>query len=58
MFGLFKKKTELEKLQEKYKKLTAEAYSLSHSNRKQADFKMAEADEVAKKIEELSKKQQ
>ena len=31
MFGLFKKKSEVEKLQEKYEKLMKEAYQLSTS---------------------------
>jgi hypothetical protein len=58
MFGLFKKKTELEKLQEKYKKLLAESHSLSQRDRKAGDMKMAEAEEVAKKIDELKAGQQ
>lgn len=49
MFGLFKKKTEKEKLQESYAKMMAEAYKLSHSNRTAADKLMAEAEELAKK---------
>ncbi|TNF41695.1 MAG: Lacal_2735 family protein [Cytophagales bacterium] len=53
MFGLFKKKTEKEKLQETYKKLLSEAHKLSHSNRTAADKMMAEAEEIAKKIEKL-----
>ncbi|MFC3414271.1 Lacal_2735 family protein [Algoriphagus hitonicola] len=53
MFGLFKKKSEKEKLQEKYSKMLAEAHKLSHSNRTAADKLMAEAEEVAKKIEKL-----
>jgi len=53
MFGLFKKKSELEKLQEKYKKLLAESHSLSQRDRKAGDMKMAEAEEVAKKIDAI-----
>jgi len=53
MLGLFKKKSEKEKLQEKYKKLMEEAYRLSHTNRKAADGKTAEANEVLKKIDSL-----
>ena len=52
MFG-FKKKSEKEKLQAKYEKLIAEAYKLSHSDRKASDLKTAEADEILKKIESL-----
>ncbi len=54
MFGLFKKKTELEILQEKYKKLTEEAYKLSTSNRKMSDEKAFEAEEIMKQIVKLN----
>ncbi|WP_299534538.1 Lacal_2735 family protein [Ulvibacterium sp.] len=54
MFGLFKKKSEVEKLQEKYQKLMKEAFDLSKSNRSASDTKYAEADEVQKKIEALT----
>jgi uncharacterized protein Yka (UPF0111/DUF47 family) len=53
MLKLFKRKSEKEKLQEKYRKLMEEAYKLSHSNRKAADEKTAEAEEILKKIESL-----
>ena len=53
MFGLFKKKSEKEKLQAKYKKLMAESHKLSQTNRKAGDEKMAEANEVLEKIESL-----
>lgn len=55
MFGLFKKKTELEKLQEEYKSLLEKSHKISHSNRTAADKLMAEAEEVAKKIDALKK---
>ncbi len=51
--GLFSRKSEKEKLQEKYEKLIAEAYKLSHSDRKASDLKTAEADELIKKIEAM-----
>ena len=54
MFGLFKKKTEKEKLQEKYQKLMKEAYTLSNSNRIESDKKYAEADVIMKQIEAMS----
>ncbi|MEK6478758.1 Lacal_2735 family protein [Catalinimonas sp. 4WD22] len=57
MFNLFKKKSELEKLQDKYKKLLAEAHSLSQRDRKAGDQKMADAEEVAQKIEKLRSQQ-
>ena len=56
MFGLFKKKTELEKLQDKYAKLIEEAYKLSHTDRAASDLKNAEANEVLNRIDELKKK--
>lgn len=54
MFGLFKKKTEKEKLQEQYKKLMGEYHRLSKIDRKAADLKMAEAEEVGKQLEKLT----
>ncbi|MGH1383652.1 Lacal_2735 family protein [Kordia sp.] len=53
MFGLFKKKTEKEKLYDQYTKLTKEAFDLSTSNRKLSDQKTAEAEAIMKKIEAL-----
>ncbi len=53
MFGLFKKKSEREKLEEQYKKLLEQSYKLSHTNRREADLKAAEAGEILKKIEAL-----
>jgi hypothetical protein len=55
MFGLFKKKSEKEKLQEQYKKLLKESFDLSKSNRTASDAKQAEADVILKKIEALEK---
>jgi len=54
MFGLFKKKTELEKLQAKYEDLMKQAFDLSKINRAASDDKYAEADAIQKKIEQLS----
>jgi hypothetical protein len=53
MFGLFKKKTDLEKLQDQYKKLQKESFDLSKSNRQKSDAKLKEADDVGKKIDAL-----
>jgi hypothetical protein len=53
MFGLFKKKSAKDKLQEKYRKLMEEAYRLSHSNRKASDEKTAEAEAILRRIEEM-----
>ena len=55
MFGIFKKKTEKEKLQEQYQKLTKEAFELSKTNRKLSDKKAYEAEEVMKQLEAISK---
>jgi hypothetical protein len=51
MFGLFKKKTEKEKLQEQYEKLMKESFQLSTVNRSKSDDKAAEADAIMKKME-------
>lgn len=53
MFGLFKNKSELEKLQDSYKALLEKAHKVSQSNRTAGDKIMAEAEEVAKKIDAL-----
>lgn len=54
MFGLFKKKTNVEKLQEQYRKLLKDAYELSTSSRELSDKKQAEAQEVLQQIELLT----
>jgi hypothetical protein len=53
MFGLFKKKSEKEKLEELYEQLLAEAYKLSTVNRTASDAKTAEANAVLQQIEAL-----
>jgi len=53
MFGLFKKKSEIEILQLKYEKLLAEAHKLSTYNRAESDKKIGEADIVLKQMEVL-----
>ena len=53
MFNFFKKKSQADKLNEKYQKLQEEAYHLSTSNRMASDLKHAEAQEVLKEIEAL-----
>tara|TARA_B100000795_G_scaffold58287_1_gene38772 strand:+ start:2361 stop:2534 length:174 start_codon:yes stop_codon:yes gene_type:complete len=57
MFGLFKKKSEVEKLQDSYKKLMEEAYKFQSINRVDSDKKYLEADNVLKKIEEIQSKE-
>lgn len=56
MFGLFKKKSEVEKLNDKYKALLKEAYDLSTSSRMLSDAKVAEANDVLKQMEQLENK--
>ncbi len=56
MFGLFKSKSELDKLNDQYKKLLAEYHKLSTVDRKKADEKMAEAENIAKKMDALNNK--
>lgn len=53
MFGLFKKKSEKEKLQDEYKKLIQKAHELSTVNRAESDKVAAQADEVLKKLDKL-----
>jgi len=55
MFGIFKKKSEIEKLEDKYQKLLKEAYTLSTSNRKLSDSKTAEANDILNQMELLKK---
>ncbi len=53
MFGLFKKKSEKDKLYEQYQKFMKEAHALSTTNRKLSDEKTYKADEVMKQLEKL-----
>jgi hypothetical protein len=53
MFGIFKKKTELEKLEKRYNLLMKEWHNLSKINRSKSDKKYAEANEILKQIEQL-----
>ena len=55
MFGLFKKKSPIEKLTAKREKLLQEAFDLSKSNRSASDKKMKEAEDIAQEIEALEK---
>ncbi|WP_405291914.1 Lacal_2735 family protein [Algibacter sp. Ld11] len=54
MFGLFKSKSEKDKLQNQYEKLMKEAHTLSTSNRKMSDEKVYEAEEIMKKLVKLN----
>ena len=57
MFGIFKKKSEVDKLQEQYKKVMEEGYKLQSINRTDSDTKYKEADDILKKIEALKDKE-
>lgn len=52
MFGSANRK---DKLQEQYNRLLEEAFKLSTVNRKKSDLKRAEAEEIAKQLDELEK---
>lgn len=53
MFGLFKKKSKLDKLRDQYAKLQKDAFELSKTNRQLADQKTAEAEKIAQQIDKL-----
>ncbi|MFD0990930.1 Lacal_2735 family protein [Mariniflexile jejuense] len=55
MFNLFRKKSEIEKLESNFKKLMKEWYELSSINRKLSDEKYAMAQALIPKIEQLKK---
>ena len=53
MFGLFKKKTEKEKLYISYKKIKEKAFLLSKTNRSESDKLEKEANDILQKIDKL-----
>jgi len=53
MFSIFKKKSKLEKLQDRYKKLAEETFELSKVSRAAGDKKYAEAEAVLLEIDAL-----
>ena len=53
---MFKKKSEVEKLEDQYKKKMKEGYDLQSIDRSASDQKYVEADQILKKIELLEKK--
>ena len=53
MFGLFKSKSKLDKLQKQYEKLMSEWHTLSSIDRNKSDEKYAEAQKVLDQIEIL-----
>jgi DnaJ-domain-containing protein 1 len=54
--GLFSRKSEKDKLYDKYNKLMAQSHKASTSNRTRADELFAEAAEIMKKIEAIENK--
>lgn len=53
MFGIFKKKSKEEQLNQEYKKLLEESYKLSTVNRALSDQKAFEANEILKELDHL-----
>lgn len=53
--GLFKRKSKLDKLNDKYEKLLQQAHKMSTINRTKSDELIAESQEVLKEIESLEK---
>jgi hypothetical protein len=51
MVGLFKRKSKVVLLNEKYKKAMEESFHLSKTNRSLADKKYADADRILKQLE-------
>ena len=57
MFKLFKKKSELDTLHLKYRKLLEESHKFSNINRRLSDEKIAEAAIILDKIKRIEKVQ-
>ena len=53
MFGLFKKKSEKDKLIELYNKKKEQAFKLSRSNRKESDRLEKEANDILNQIDKI-----
>lgn len=54
MFGIFKRKSEKERLEEKFKKLMQQWHQLSSINRAASDEKYAEAQEIARILNRMN----
>jgi len=54
MFGLFKKKSEFDRLQEQYEKLMKRWYKVSAVNRSESDAIYAEAEEILNRMDALN----
>ena len=55
MFGIFKRKTEKEKLLIRYKKIKNEAFMLSRIDRRKSDQKEKEANDILDAINKIEK---
>ena len=53
MFGLFKRKSEKDKLEELYRKKKEQAFRMSRTNREEGDRLEAEANKILDKIDKL-----
>ena len=53
MFGIFKRKSEKQKLIELYNKKRVQAFRLSRTNRKEGDRMEKEANDILNKIDKL-----
>ena len=56
MFGLFKRKSELEKLNDLYNKKKESAFKMSKTNRKESDKLEKEANDILDEIDSLDNK--
>ena len=56
MLGIFRKKSEFEVLNKKYKTLMEEYYHLSKVDRKASDVVYAEAQEILKRMDDMVEK--
>ncbi|WP_143962236.1 Lacal_2735 family protein [Litoribacter populi] len=56
MLSIFKKKSKIEVLRQKHKKLLEEAFQLSKIDRQKSDHKYAEAEAVANELEAMKTK--
>ncbi len=54
MFGLFKRKSEKDKLQDEYERLLKKSFELSTVNRAESDKMAARADAIGKKIDAMA----
>ena len=55
MFGLFKRKSEKEKLLDLYNQKKEQAFHLSKTNRKESDKLEKEANDILTKVDEIEK---